>query len=137
MQGGNKLFRRFTRNAREALLQKGEFADDVILLACSRAAACAAIRIYIEVASSFRLSVSFSKTKFMVVGSPVAAEEKYPLVVADGFINWVNHFPYLGSLISENGRVYEEVDRRIANASKAFGALQHAVFKDSRLSVDT
>ena len=37
----------------------------------------------------------------------------------------------------ENRRVYEEVDRRIANAYKDFGALQQPVLKDSHLSVDT
>ena len=58
-------------------------------------------------------------------------------MVADDSIDWVEHFPYLVSLISENGRVYEEVERRIANPSKVFRALQHAVFKDSHLSVDT
>ena len=59
-----------------------------------------------------------------MVGSAVAAEEKCPFVVANGSIDWVDHFSYLGSLITVNGRVYEEIDRRIANASKTFGALQ-------------
>ena len=78
-------------------MQKGKFTDDVVLLVRSRAAACAAIRIYVEMASSLGLSVNFSKTRFMMVGSEVAAEEKCPLVVADGTIDWVVHFPYLGS----------------------------------------
>ena len=64
----NRLFRKSTRNAREALLQKGEFADDVVLLACSRAAAYAAIRIYVEVASSSGcLSVSLRQSLWWLV----------------------------------------------------------------------
>ena len=39
--------------------------------------------------------------------------------------------------MSENGRSHEEVDRRIAGASRAFGALRRAVFKDSNLSFQT
>ena len=35
-------------------------------------------------------------------------------------------FPYLGSLIVESGRMYVDVDKRIENASKAFGALRRA-----------
>ena len=42
---------------------------------------------------------------------------------------------YLSSLIADSGRSHEEVDRRIASASKAFGALRRVVFKDSKLSV--
>ena len=49
----------------------------------------------------------------------------------------VCQFPYLGSLIAESGWSHEEVDRRIAHASRAFGALRRAVFKDSNLSVKT
>ena len=33
----------------------------------------------------------------------------------------------------ESGRTHMEVDKRIANASKAFGALRRAVFKDAHL----
>ena len=36
-----------------------------------------------------------------------------------------------------NGRLHAEVDRRIANASKAFGALRKAVFDDENLSLST
>ena len=40
-----------------------------------------------------------------------------------GSIDWVSEFPYLGSIIAESGRTHEEVNRRIASASRAFGAL--------------
>ena len=40
----------------------------------------------------------------------------------------MSKFPYLGSSIAANGRIDDEIDRRIANASKAFGALRQAVF---------
>ena len=43
-------------------------------------------------------------------------------------IDAVDKFPYLGSLISNSGRMDVDVDRRIAQASKAFGALRKAVF---------
>ena len=36
-----------------------------------------------------------------------------------------------------NGRLHAEVDRHIANASKAFGALHKAVFDDENLSLLT
>ena len=49
----------------------------------------------------------------------------------------VHEFPYLGSLIAESGRAHEEVDRRIASASRAFGALQQPIFEDPGLSITT
>ena len=133
-----QLFRRYTRNASELLVHKGEFADDVVLLASTRHGAETAIRAYSDVARAFGLTVSLQKTKFMVVGHGVSDEDQLPLSLggADA-IQRVNSFPYLGSLVSQDGRSHEEVDQRIAQASKAFGALRCAVFKDNNLSIKT
>ena len=49
-------------------IHKGEFADDVALLASTREAPGIAVRVYMEVDKSFGLTLSFEKTKFMVVG---------------------------------------------------------------------
>ena len=50
---------------------------------------------------------------------------------------YVSEFPYLGSLVTDDGRIHAEVDRRIACASRAFGALKQAVFRDAHLSLCT
>ena len=73
----------------------------------------------------------------MVVGHGVTEEEKLPITVEGGMVEHVEHFQYLGSLISENGQIDAEIDRRIAGASRAFGALNRAVFRDRNLSVNT
>jgi len=89
------------------------------------------------VAGAFGLLVSLVKTKLMVVGREVQEEERTPMRVGDGEIENVEKFTYLGSLITNNGRMDAEVDRRIASASKAFGALRYAVFKDRHLNTNT
>jgi len=131
------LFRRSTKHSSGTMLYKGEFADDVVLLARSRDAACVAVKAYVEVAKSLGLTVSFPKTKFMVVGSSVTVDEQRPLAVGDDFIEWVDQFPYLGSIIADKGDIDADVDRRIASASKAFGALRRTVFTDHQLSLKT
>ena len=54
-----------------------------------------------------------------------------------GSIECVAEFSYLGSLIAANGRIDVEVDKRIACASKVFGALRLSVFKNTKLFVTT
>ena len=133
-----QLFRRSTRGASKVRALKGEFADDVVLVASSREAAEAAGRAYMDVTKAFGLTVNLSKTKFMVVGHGVTEEDKLPLPLEDdGAVEWVSEFPYLGSVVAQDGRSHIEVDKRIANASKAFGALRRAVFKDEHLTVAT
>ena len=104
------LFRRSTRGASEPCLLKGEFADDVVLMAQSREAAAVALgayvdvslcgRAYVDVAREFGMTVSVSKTKFMVVGSEVLEEEKAPISVDGGQIEWVSEKPTPPSRLS-------------------------------------
>ena len=87
--------------------------------------------------SPFGMKVSLQKTKLLVAGHNVQDEERLPIVIRDTSIEHVDGFSYLGSLVKSNGRIDAEIDKRIANASRAFGALRPAVFKDTHLSVTT
>jgi len=89
-------------------LQKGKFADDV-LLAHSRDAAYAAN------SGSGEFSVSF-----VVVGNTVSDEEKRLLAVGDDLIEWVEQFPYLGSLISDDRRVRRKNSKHLKSIFKPF-----------------
>ena len=73
----------------------------------------------------------------MVVGYGVDEGDTLPLDLPGGSIDWVSEFPYLGFLIAESGRAYEEVDMRIASASRAFGALRQPISEDPDLSITT
>lgn len=52
-------------------------------------------------------------------------------------IEHVDDFPYLGSVVSSSGMIDAEVDRRVAQASKAFESLRRAVFLDRNLTIKT
>ena len=130
-----QLFRRSTWNACDVRIHKEEFVDDVVLLASTREAAGIAVRVYMEVDKSFGLTLSFEKTKFMVVGYGVDEGYMLPLDLPGGSIDWVSEFPYHGSLIAESGRAHKEVDRRIASSSRVFGALRRPIFVDPDLSI--
>ena len=51
----------------------------------------------------------------MVIGNCVSEDDK--------LIEWVSEFPYLVSLIADNGKIDVKVEKRIASASKAFEAM--------------
>jgi len=86
--------------------------------------------------------MSVQKTKFMVTGYDVVedeklADEKLAIDTEQGNVEHVEHFQYLGSVISEDGSLDTEIDRRLANASKAFGALKKSVFSDKISTIST
>lgn len=132
-----KLFRRYTRNAAEIKLTDCLFADDGALLASSREGAERAAVEYQNASANFGLTVSIQKTKHLVTGREVRESDKNPIVVDGGEIESVQQFQYLGSVISASGTVDVDIERRIAQASRAFGALRKAVFLDKNLKLST
>ena len=97
------------------------------MLATTREGAEITIRAYSCVAKSLGLTVNIIKIKFMVVGHDIAEEDIQPISLEGGERMHVIEFSYVGSSIAANGRIDDEIDRRIANTSKAFGALCQAV----------
>ena len=73
----------------------------------------------------------------MVTGRLAEESDREPIELDGGGIAVVDEFPYLGSLIDSSGRSTVDVERRVAQASKAFGALRKPVFLDKNLSLST
>ena len=68
--------------------------------------------------------MSIPKTKQMVTGRIVEEEDQDYISLDGGSIEAIEEFPYLGSIIESSGKMDVDVDRRIAQASKAFDALR-------------
>ena len=66
----------------------------------------------------------------MVTGRMVEEGDKECVALDGGGVEAVDEFPYLGSLIEDSGRTDADVNRRLAQASSAFGALRKSVFLD-------
>ena len=111
-----------------------QFADDAAILATSCYAAEQATLAYVDVAQAFGLTVSIGKTKLMVTGYGIRDANREPIAVGESKSACVDEFSYLGLLISSSGRVDAKIDRCIASASRAFGALRHAVFMDCTIN---
>ena len=125
------------RNASERRITECQFVDDSALIASTRSGAERSALGYQRTASDFGLRVSLPKTKQMVTGRLVEEGDQESVALDGGDIEVVSEFPYLGSLIADSGRMDVDVDRRVAQASKAFGALRKSVFLDKSLSLAT
>ena len=93
-----KLFRRYTRNAKQTSLTEGQFADDAALLATTHRGAEIAMAQFASTASDFGLNVSFVKTKVMATGREIVVEDQPSLSVGSETIESVKEFPTLDQL---------------------------------------
>ena len=75
--------------------------------------------------------------KFLVVSHEVQNSGIMPMTFDGGSIEYVKEFQYLGSIIAAYSLIDIKVDKLLFNASKAFGALQKAIFTNANLSLTT
>ena len=132
---GNLFNRPRSKHSTNSVLDL-EFADDAVLFSLTWQKAQSALQSFVAVAASFGLTVSLIKTKYMSCGHGLSENDQRPLVVGSNSVDHVPSFVYLGSLLTPDGRTSQEIDRRIANASHAFGALRH-VLCDAGLTLKT
>ena len=118
-------------------IKESKFADDVAVYATSRDTFESTTREFVSAASKWGLTVSIAKTKGMVIGDHLASTDTLPLQLEADQIEIVSDFIYLGSNITRDGEVKDEVKCRIGKAARAFGCLQRPVFRNHHLSVET
>ena len=135
---GRKLVGDRTAKSRLTTMRvtESQFADDTAVYTRTSDAFEQATNVFIQTANDWGLTVNINKTKGMVVGHHSNESEVSPLQVNGGTIEMVNKFPYLGSTISKDGELEEEVSNRIARASKAFGSLRSPIFQNHKLCVN-
>ena len=113
------------------------FADDCALNAYSESEMQRSMDLFSAACRDFGLTISTKKTEVMFQPAPGQVYKAPKIVVEGEKLKPVHRFPYLGSTLSASVTVDDEVNRRIAQASAAFGALHKNVWTRRGLSTST
>ncbi|KAI8499112.1 hypothetical protein Bbelb_228760 [Branchiostoma belcheri] len=113
------------------------FADDCALLAHTEAALQAVVSHFATACKAFGLTISLKKTEVMYQKPPRETYVHPQISIEDHPLNAVEHFTYLGSVISNDATVTKDVDSRLGKASSSFGRLQKRVWKNHSLRLST
>lgn len=89
---------------------------------------------FVEGAREWALTISIEKTKGMAMGEGLGDKDIAPVRVEGGG-QIVDHFAYLGSVMSRDGNVTEDVKCRIA--FKNLSCLRGPIFNSPILSIPT
>ena len=92
---------------------------------------------FVDAASKWGLTVSTRKSKGMVIGSRTASSDALPVLLEGGKIEILQDFTYLGSNITRDGEVTDEVKCHIGKTARALGCLQKPIFQNRCLSFET
>jgi len=107
------------------------YADEVILLATSEAELQESVDCLDRVSCRYSLLIDVDKTKVMA-SDGIACR----ILIQNEQLAQVNTFPYLGSLITEDGECMTEVRTRL-NRGQAIGASQQKIWKSQRIPIST
>jgi hypothetical protein len=106
-----------------------DYADDICLISHRLSDIQAKANDVAELASRVGLTINATKTKAMRLNHTSQGN----ITINGNNIKFVEHFPYLGSIISSNGCGEEDVERRLSKARSAFGRL-YRIWRSQQIS---
>ena len=136
----NRFDRLFTRSkdGTYTLIRDLLFADDCALVALTEQGLQQLTNCFANAAKRFGLTISLKKTEVMHQHKPKAMVKTPPKVHIDGTeLKVVDKFTYLGSTISSNARIDDEINHRISKAAAAFGRLLKRLWLNHDITLDT
>ncbi|BHF75455.1 hypothetical protein SprV_0501855100 [Sparganum proliferum] len=115
------------------------FANDCALNTTSEEEMQRSMDLFSAACENFGLVINTQKTVVMHQPPPNSATPpNAPQISVNGTqLQTVENFPYLGSILSRNTKIDDEVANRISKASQAFGRLQSTVWNRHGLQLST
>ena len=126
-------FRVKTKTTR-ILIRELLFADDSALVAHSAVDRQKIVDAFSDASKKFGLKINIKKTETLYQPNSTRTREE-DIRVDGNKLNSVLEFIYLGSTLSSNGRIDDEIQWRMANASESFGQLRQRLWNNQSMRV--
>jgi len=117
------------------------FADDCALMAHTESALQRIVDKFAEASRLFGLTISLGKTEVLFQPSSLSTGRLPSITIEETELKTVDEFKYLGSVISNDGSLDQEINSRICKASQALGRLrtrvleQHNIQRSTKLAI--
>ena len=126
-------FRAKTKTTR-ILMRELLFADDSALVAHSAEEMQKIVDAFSDASKKFGLKINIKKTEVLYQSNSTRTREE-DIMVDGNKLNSVLEFTYLGSTISSDGCIDDEIQRRMAKASASFGRLRQRLWNNHHVSM--
>ena len=113
------------------------FADDCALLAHREVALQNLVDHFSEASKAFGLTISLKKTEVLFQPAPLKNYIPPDITIDGTTLNSLEHFTYLGSVMSNDATIDKDLDNRLSKASISFGRLNKRVWNSHSLRLTT
>lgn len=114
-----------------------QYADDCVLVSHSPEDLQEALNVMYSIYNALGLIINTDKTEILYQWTGVVPFRVPVLEVAGAQLEISSQFNYLGSVLSDNCSIDEEVDRRLSKASSSFGRIRRQVIMNHNLRLST
>ena len=121
----------------EQLITEALFADDCALMAHKESDLQSTVDKFAEASRLFGLTISLGKTEVLFQPAPASTSQPPSISIEGTQLQTVDHFKYLGSIISNDGSLDKEITSRICKASQALGRLRVRVLNEHNIRLPT
>eukprot|EP00914_Ancora_sagittata_P004027 GHVO01008857.1.p1 GENE.GHVO01008857.1~~GHVO01008857.1.p1 ORF type:complete len:413 (-),score=24.97 GHVO01008857.1:417-1655(-) len=137
--GGSFNLRRLQAKTKTSsmLLRDLLYADDCALVAHSQSDAQAMVDDFARACTTYGLTISIRKTEVLHQPRPGTPPSDPVITIAGEPLITGQKFCYLGGVLSQNGRIDNDITARIGKASAAFGRLQHRLWDERGVRLPT
>lgn len=129
-------FKSSTRTSK-VLIRELMYADDTAFVAHYHQEAQEIITRFAKSATDFGLKINITKTEMMYQPPPGRHDEGENISIDGEYLNIVKSFKYLGSTITINNKLDQELQLRMSKASQTFGRLRVRVWDNKNLTTKT
>ena len=112
-----------------------DFADDVALLADAWMILVGMVMRMELVTQRFGINISAKKSEVMYVGRGQGNVRAEDIQIRGQTVREVEEFTYLGSVVTADGRINQDIERRRAGARRAFGSLRQRLWSRREISL--
>ena len=105
-----------------------DFADDVALLADTWVVMVGMVMRMEEVTQRFGINISAKKSEILYIGRGEGDVRMEDMELREQRMKQVEEFVYLGSVFTSDGKFVQDIERRRAGATRAFGTLRRRLW---------
>ena len=120
-----------------SLIQEALFVDDCALMSHKPGDLQAMLNSFSDASKQLSQTISLGKTEVLSQRAPNSVDPQSAISIDDVELKVVDSFKYLGSMISNDGSLDEEITSRISKANQAFRRLRNRLLNHRIVTLDT
>lgn len=124
------------RNMEPVKMSSLLYADDVVLIANSKSKTQKLMNVWTSEIEKMKMEVNINKTKVMIINENQNDRNKKEIKCKDTILERVTTYEYLGSVMTEDGKIEAEITNRANKSTKIYYTMNKTILGHKNIDID-